>query len=339
MTGAQGGASQSGKGQHFLLSAAARRLSLTAVARLTDDEALKVFRGIRWCDTEGQPVCPRCACDAIYEYKTRRLFCCKKCAKQFSVTSGTIFHGHKLAVRDILVAIAHFTNGAKGFSALQLSRVLDTQYKTAFVLCHKLREAIADATAAHEASGEVEVDGAYFGGYVKPANWKENRVDRRLAQNQTGKRRVVVAARERDGRTVTMVVRQESDAVDLLADRIKPGSVVHADEARSWDPLHYAGLDVKRINHEEAYSDGDACTNFAESFFSRIRRAEIGIHHHIAGPYLAAYASEMAWREDVRRIDNGTQFLMIGLAAAMHPPSIKWQGYWQRAKKPSGTGP
>ena len=59
-----------------------------------------------------------------------------------------------------------------------------------------------------------------------------------------------------------------------------------------------------RINHSVYYSDGSACTNMAEGFFSRLRRAEIGTHHHIAEPYLGAYAGEMAWREDHRRVDT-----------------------------------
>jgi hypothetical protein len=68
----------------------------------------------------------------------------------------------------------------------------------------------------------------------------------------------------------------------------------------------------------------------AESFFSRLRRAEIGIHHHVAGPYLAAYASEMAWRENNRRVSNGEQYLMTTNAALTHPVSRQWKGYWQR---------
>ena len=68
----------------------------------------------------------------------------------------------------------------------------------------------------------------------------------------------------------------------------------------------------------------------AESFFSRLRRAEIGTHHHIAGPYLAAYAAEMDWREDRRRVSNGEQFAAIVTAAAKHPISRQWKGYWQR---------
>jgi hypothetical protein len=71
----------------------------------------------------------------------------------------------------------------------------------------------------------------------------------------------------------------------------------------------------------------------AESFFSRLRRAEIGTHHHIAGPYLNAYADEMAWREDKRRVSNGEQYLIVANAALAHPVSKTWAGYWQRAWK------
>ena len=65
-----------------------------------------------------------------------------------------------------------------------------------------------------------------------------------------------------------------------------------ADEASSWNDLH-AAFPVKRINHQEAYSADGACTNGAEEFFSRLRRAEIGHHHHLAGAYLARYAQEL----------------------------------------------
>jgi ISXO2-like transposase domain len=62
----------------------------------------------------------------------------------------------------------------------------------------------------------------------------------------------------------------------------------------------------------------------------RLRRAEIGIHHHVAGPYLSAYASEMAWRENNRRVSNGEQYLMTTSAALAHPVLRQWKGYWQR---------
>jgi transposase-like protein len=316
-------------GQHFLLSTAARTLSLAKVMRLSDDEAFDTFKALRWAPTNGEPVCPRCGCLTIYSLSDNRRFKCAACLHKFSVTSGTIFSSRKLPLRDILAAIAIFVNGAKGYAALQLSRDLDVQYKTAFVMSHKLREALAAEQAEQELSGTVEVDGAYFGGYVKPANRKVDRIDRRLRLNLNGKRRCIVVIRERDGQTFPFLAASEAAGVSVIANRVLPGTVIHADEASAYDALEARFL-TKRINHSVEYSNGDACTNQAESFFSRLRRAEIGTHHHIAGPYLASYASEMAWREDNRRASNGEQFLMAGRAALEHPVSRQWKGYWQR---------
>lgn len=315
--------------QHFLLSPAAKTLSLVKVMRMSEDEARAAFRNIRWAETDGEPVCPACGCCEAYDLKTRQVYKCKGCYKQYSITSGTIFASRKLAVRDILAAIAIFINGAKGYSALQLSRDLSVDYKTAFVLLHKVRESIETAREQGALSGNVEVDGAYFGGYVKPANERKDRKDRRKKINQSGKRQVVVAMRERKGRTLTYVTRTEAEGVALVAKNTQRGTTIHADEASHWDKLE-AHFPIKRINHQEAYSKDGACTNQVESFFSRLRRAEIGTHHHIAGKYLNSYAAEMAWREDTSRIANGTQFAMVMGAVAAAPQSSRWCRYWQR---------
>jgi len=232
-------------------------------------------------------------------------------------------------VRDYLAAIAIFCNGAKGISALQLSRDLDVQYKTAFVLAHKLREAMAAEMDGQTLSGVVEVDGAYFGGYVKPENRKEDRKDRRLSENRTGKRRCVVVMRSRDGRTLPYVCKSEDEAVPTILARVEKGSTIHADEGSAWDVLH-GRFKAHRINHSISFSDDGACTNQAESYFSRLRRAEVGTHHHISGKYLHQYAGEMAWREDHRRISNGEQYLKVMGAALAHPVSRERKGYWQR---------
>jgi hypothetical protein len=317
--------------QHFLLSTKARTLSLAQVMRLSDQEAYDAFKAIRFASNGGEAFCPKCGAMDLYSLPKRSMWRCKakECGCQFSVTSGTIFAARKLSIRDILAAIAIFTNGAKGVSALQLSRDLDVQYKTAFVMAHKLREAIAAGDKGKQVSGHVEIDGMYVGGYVKPANIKALRRDRRLLANKSGKRQSVIVARERDGKTITFAAKSEAAAVSVLHDKIALGSTVYADEATHWDVFH-ASYDTKRINHSECYSDDDACTNMAESFFSRLRRAEVGTHHHIAGPYLAAYAAEMDWREDNRRMPNGDQYSAIVAAAAAHPISRTWKGYWQR---------
>ena len=313
--------------QHFLLSAKARTLSLKTIFRMTDDEAHAHFTAIRFADNGGAAFCPRCECTAVYTYAARRIWKCKACNHQFSVTSGTIFASRKMAIRDSLAAIAIFVNAVKGISALQLGRDLSVQYKTAFVLAHKLREAIGTAQSGAQLSGTVEVDGAYFGGHAKQENVKAERKDLRKEQN--GKRQSVIVARERDGRTLTTVTAKESMGVGFVRTVVAPGSVVHADEAAGWDVLH-ARYEMKRINHSVAFSKDGACTNMAESFFSRLRRAEVGQHHHISGKYLGFYAAEMAWREDRRRMTNGGQHEAATGAALGHPVSRVWAGYWQR---------
>jgi transposase-like protein len=323
--------------QHFLLSAKARTLSIVAVSRMSDSQVEATFAAIRWAETSGKAVCPHCGCPTCYEARRPSgalRFRCKACRKDFSLTSGTLFAFHKMPLRQYLAAVVIFCNEVKGKSALALSRDLDCQYKTAFVLAHKLREAMASEISGLRLGGPgtvVEVDGGYFGGYVKPANHKENRRDRRLSQNQTGKRQCVVVIRQRDGLILPNAFRSEAAAVSFIRNRVARETEIMADEANSWNDLH-AAYAVKRINHQLAYSADGACTNGAESFFSRMRRAEAGHHHHIAGVYLGRYAQESAWRESNRRVANGTQVRGVATLALAAKPSVDFCGYWQRNK-------
>ena len=320
---------------HFLQSKAARTLSLAEVFRMTESEAETAFRSIRWQDTQGAPVCPKCGGLDAYECRRPKgllRFRCKACKADFSITSGTLFAAHKAPLRAYLAAIAVFMNEVKGKNALALSRDLGMSHKACWVLLHKVREAMAEEFRGRKVGGEgktAEVDGAYFGGYVKPANLKEHRIDRRLAENQSGKRKSVIIVRERNGRSVPAVFASEGAAQAWIKSRIALGTVVNADEANSWNDLQ-ARFEMKRINHAEAYSLDGACTNQAESYFSRLRRAEMGHFHHVAGPYLLRYAQESAWREDARRVDNGAQVRRVTQLALSRSPSVDFSGYYQR---------
>jgi transposase-like protein len=322
---------------HFLLTAAARTLSLASVARMSDEQAERVFVRLRFSANNGDAYCPHCGCTIVYACHRPNgapRWRCKACRKDFSVTSGTLFAFHKMPLRAYLMAVAIFANEVKGKSMLALSRDLGTQYKTAFVLAHKIREAMASEVRRSTVGGQgkrAEVDGGYFGGYVKPANRRENRRDRRLRQNQSGKRKVVVVIRERGGNTLPGVFESEVAALNFIRRQVPRETELYADEAGSWNELH-ARYTLHRINHREAYSlPGEVYTNNAESFFSRMRRGEIGHHHHVAGPYLIRFAQEAAWREDHRREPNGFQVdRLVGLA--MHnKPSVDFCGYWQRS--------
>ena len=217
--------------QHFLLSAAARSLNPGKVMRMSDRGAENVFPRLRWPQTDGKPVCPNCDCQICYNCRRSAdhpRWRCKACRADFTVTSGTLFAWHKLPLKSYLMAIAVFCNEVKGKSMLALSRDLDVQYKTAFVLAHKLREAMASSMKAQRIGGEgrtAEIDGAYFGGHVRPENLAADRIDRRLAEHQSGERRVVVAMRERGGRTLAQVFPAEADSVAAIRLRIAKGTV------------------------------------------------------------------------------------------------------------------
>jgi transposase-like protein len=302
---------------------------------MSDAEVEATFRLVRWPNTDGKPVCPECG--GLDAYESRRCngasrYRCKQCKGDFSITSGTLFASHKLSLRMYLAAIAAFCNEVKGKSMLALSRELGLSYKAAFVLCHKLREAIGEDMKGRRVGGEgriAETDGAYFGGYIKPANLREQRVDRRLLRNQNGKRKCVVMVRERDGNSVPAVFKTEGNALNWIKSRVMDGTVLNADEAPSWNGLH-SRFEMRRINHQEAYSMDDACTNWAESCFSRLRRAELGHHHHIAGAYLLRYAQEASWREDNRKVANGEQVRRLAGLAIPKKESPDFTGYWQR---------
>jgi transposase-like protein len=317
--------------QHFLLTAKARTLSVASVLRMSEEEAHAKFCEIRWSANNGKPFCPHCGGLEIYVYATRRIFKCKACRKQFSVTSGTLFHSRKMPITQYLAAIAIFVNAVKGVSALQLGRDLDVAYMTAFVLSHKLRQAMAaEVHAAGELTDTVEIDGAYFGGHERHENRKADRRDRRQAN---AKRKVVAIARQRGGRAIPWVVDRESDAVPMIRQRVASGAIIHADESGAWDRL-IASFDMRRVNHSVEFKASDGgCTNQAESFFSRLRRAEYGQHHHISGRHLGQYANEIAWRENNRRRANGENWRGVTHAALNNPKSDQWCGYWQRKRK------
>src|SRR3984957_14480839 len=326
--------------QHFLLSSAARTLTLASVARMADEEVERVFIRLRWSSNNGDAYCPKCGATECYASRRKGAlrWQCKACHKDFSLTSGTLFASHKMPLRAYLMAIAIFANEVKGKSMLAMSRDLGTSYKTSFVLAHKIREAMAAEVSRNAIGGagkKPEIDAGWFGGYVKPANRREDRKDRRKAINQTGKRKAVVIIRERGGKTLPGIFRNEADALTFIRQHVAPETTLYADEAAGWNALH-ARYELHRINHQESYSLRDEAqthTNNAEGFFSRMRRGEIGHHHHVSGPYLIRFAQEFAWREDNRRVANGEQVDRVVRLAMHNKPSREFAGYWQRHVK------
>lgn len=331
--------------QHFLLTADARSLSPLAIARLSDDKCHAMLCELRWGSTE-IVICPKCGKQhKAYYIATRRQWQCKHCRHRFSVTSSTIFAHHKLPIRTILFACAIYVNAVKGISALQLSRDLDVQYKTAFVLAHKIRESIQAQRELFPLSGEIHMDGSYVHSSVREKNKKADRVDRRLKVNENPDKRCVIVMRNRytadeikanpqlagAKSTYTFVALSENNKTvsNLAKLYIEPNSVIHTDEHPSYDNL-LVGFDLKRVNHSQEYRSDDGITNnLAESYFSRFKRMYHGQVHKIDNIYLGDYANEIAYREDTRRMSNGAIFHDVLGKCLKTPPSNDFKGYWQ----------
>lgn len=327
--------------QHFLLSAQSRTLSVLKVMEMTNSEAFSVFKALRWGNGE-EVTCPCCAVVAKHYFqRTRKTWRCKDCDHTFSVTSGTMFAFHKLPLKVYLAAIALYANATKGISASQLSRDLGVQYKTAFVLAHKIRESLIEQRNTDKLEGVVHMDGAYVNGHICPKNKKVDRIDRRLAMHQKPNKRCVFVMRQKCNelvgakKTLTFVIKNENQAdVINLADRfVSRGSVICADEANAYDPLH-ARYDTRRVNHQNEYRADDGTTNnLAESYFARFRRMQYGQVHKFGNEYLANYANEAAYREDTRRWPNGRIFNDIATKCANTKTHHDWCGYWQGNKR------
>lgn len=323
------------QGTHWLKRPESRTLTIDDIYAMGEDGCRQIFLQARW--PEGKPICPACGSERIYHIATQKRFKCANsaCNKFFSITSGTVFAHKRLSYRTLLLLVRAMAVHAKGAASLWLSHDYGCDYKTAWVMTEKLREVMFIDQKDVFLVGDVEIDGAYFGGYLKPANKKEERLDRRRIPLNTRKRQCVVVLRERggDGRVLARTFKNEREGASWITESVNRQAIVYADEGSGWDVLH-ASHHVERVNHSREFcTDEGVHTNGAESAFARMRRAELGIHHHIAGPYLDFYAADNAWREENRKLDDREKVLKLIRAAMGLGPSRTFAGYWQ------ATGP
>jgi len=350
---------------HFLLSRAARTLSIEEVFAMSNDEVLELFHMLRWPDTKGEPVCPSCGSMGIVGITNRSEYRCKSCERQFSLTGGTFLHGHKLPLKKILLALLIFADGVKSMSALQWCRTLDMQYRTAYVIAMKLREGMMKENEARILEGNVEGDAAYCDTVERKPNEKAvaekpaaqlvqadaETADGDVAPNAKRKRkceppirRCVMVIRQRSTearggatRTVVAVIPAENgeDVDRLFKKHVALGATVSTDQHPSYSMLSFY-YDLLQVNHSERYSGPNGENiNQAESFFARLRRMQIGQMHHF-DEHLLGYAVEAAWRDDYRRRGNGENakaFLSLLLGS---DTDHKWRNFCRYTKRRAG---
>jgi ISXO2-like transposase domain len=188
-------------------------------------------------------------------------------------------------------------------------------------------------------SGVVQVDGCVIGGHRIAENERDE-FGRRRYRRRHENRRVVVVAREPFGKTRAFVGRKEADSLLAISRTVSINSLIHADGAKAWNHLSQL-YRMARIKHDDAYSQDGVHTNWAESYFSILRKMHYGTHHQISALHLEAYANELAWRQDNRRVNESDKVALLLRLCLNMPPSEKWSGYWQRKpnQRPKSTPP
>jgi transposase-like protein len=144
------------------------------------DNALAFAIRMRWPD--GVIVCPRCASKEHSFIKTRRVWECKGCKKQFSVKVGTIFEDSPISLDKWLCAMWLLATCENGISSYEIARDLNVTQKTAWFMLHRIRLSMQNGSIEKKLCGEAGADETFVGG--KAANMHLDKYNRRMAQGR-----------------------------------------------------------------------------------------------------------------------------------------------------------
>jgi transposase-like protein len=288
---------------------------LEAVRYFADlDVATAYFAERRWPD---RPVCPRCGGVESSYIKTRRVWTCKGCKKQYSVKLGTVFEDSPLGLDKWLPAVWLAANSKNGISSHELGRALGITQKSAWFMLHRIRLAMRQGTF-EMLSGEVEVDETYIGG--KARNMHKAQRARKVGRGRkAGNKVVVVGMVERGGKVRASVVDniKRRTLQSYVRDAVEPGSAVYTDALPS-----YTGLDRDyshlTINHAIQYVDGNVHTNYIENFWSLLKRGLHGTYISVEPFHLFRYLDERMFTFNERELDDLGRFEKVIDAVAGH---------------------
>lgn len=279
---------------------------LEAVRYFSDlDVATEYVASRRWPDG---PVCPACGLvdKKHYYLKSRRVWKCRSCMKQFSVKVGTIFEDSPLGLDKWLVAGWLLANSKNGISSHEMARHLGVTQKTSWFMMHRLRKAMQTGTF-EKLSGEVEADETFIGG--KARNMHASKRKEKIAGRGSSGKVAVMGLLERHGEVRTKVVPDtKSRTLQVeVRENVEPGSEVHTDALRS-----YRGLDPEYIHnvvdHAERYVDGHVHTNGLENFWSLLKRTLKGTYVSVEPYHLYRYLDEQAFRFNERDGQDADRF-------------------------------
>jgi transposase-like protein len=260
----------------------------------TEDQCLDYIEKMRW--PNGEMCCVHCGEIGRVSKITRetgknkrtRIYQCLACGKQFSATSGTIFNDTHLPLTKWFLAIALICEAKKGVSAKQLERHLGVNYRTAWHLAHRIREAMQEGAGL--LTGVVEVDETYVGGKVKRKGKPYVKKD---------KKDVVIGLIERGGklRLVPVADNKMSIIEPVIEKHVSPDALLQTDDSAIYNIIGKRRPGGHRIiNHTSSYGIGENHSNTIENAFSLLKRGVYGTFHKVSIKHLGRYCNEFSYR-------------------------------------------
>lgn len=263
------------------------------------DKAREHLEAIRW---PNGPICPHCGSVSKEHYKLEGkahragVYKCKDCRKQFTATVGTVFERSKVPLHQWMIAVHLICSSKKGCSSHQLQRTLGVQYKTAWFMSHRIREAMkSPAGLMGSGGGTVEADETYWGN-KKP--YGKN-------PKGFGHKMKIVSLVERDGKARSFHVPSVNSQTlkPILMANIAKDANLMTDDAHFYKNIGKEFASHESVMHSRGeYARGDVTTNTVEGFFSILKRGLIGTFHHVGEQHLQRYVTEFDFRYNHREI-------------------------------------
>lgn len=289
------------------------------------DVCIEFIASLRWLDGT---VCPHCESKNVGFLKTRRIWKCRQCRKQFSVKTGTIFEESPIKLDKWLMAIWLVVNCKNGISSYEIARDLKVTQKSAWFMLHRIRLALRNGSWSKLGGSDgspVEVDETYVGGKVKNMHHTrklkiQNELSKVAAWKQTTRyagKTPIMGMFDRESRQVRAKVvpnvRRETLQNEIL-NNIHHGSSIFTDQAVAYDSLKDKYIH-DTVNHVDSYVKGQVHTNSLENFWSLMKRGLSGTYVAVEPFHLSRYVDEQVFRFNNRStkdnpLDDADRFML-----------------------------
>jgi transposase-like protein len=294
----------------------------------TEADAYLLLEELRWA---GRVMCPHCGAFGRCFYlnpengvsrltrtgavSQRRVWKCGDCRKQFSVLTGTIFHGTKIPVRTWLLVIFEMCAAKNGISAREVERKYELTAKTAWFMLHRIREAMKLEPLAGLLSGAMQADETWIGG--DPKNRHRNADNAKPGTGNTDKQPVFSLVHYETREVRSRVVPDVTGAtlMPAIEEQTKLADVwLQTDGSSSYRTVGRHVADHQAVNHDagQYVGPGGVGTNLVEGFFSQLKRSIDGTNHHVSREHLGRYLAQFDFMySNCRATDSDRMRILI----------------------------